>query len=298
MVYYTWSQGFRPGGFNRTSTSLAGVVSLTGEAPYTAGVGSTKQYNKPEGYNSDNLINNEIGLKSQFLDHRLEFNASAYIMNWQNVQFTFFDPVHLGNTTFVTNGPSYQIKGFELQFVARVTEALTVQGSGSWNSSNQTTSPCLESNRPKATNPTPLGTCITQINSAPYTNPFGEVDSRSPYSPPFEYNVRARYDFRIAEFKPFVSFGANYIGAMNNEPANYPAGTPGLSTTTLELFRIPGYTTFDAAIGIAKDNWTAQITGANLTNSDAAQTITSGQFIEAEVPLRPRVVTFQFGMKF
>jgi iron complex outermembrane receptor protein len=298
MVYYTWSQGFRPGGFNRTSTSLAGVVSLSGEAPYTKGVGATKQYNKPEGYDSDNLINNEIGLKSQFLDHRLEFNASAYIMNWQNVQFVFFDPVHLGNTTFVTNGPSYQIKGFELQFVARVTEGLTVQGSGSWNSSNQTTSPCLQSNRPTATNPTPLGTCITQINSAPYTNPFGEVDSRSPYSPPFEYNARARYDFRIAEFKPFVSFGANYIGAMNNQPANYPTGTPGLATTTLELFRIPGYTTFDAAIGVAKDNWTAQISGSNLTNSDAAQTISSGQFIEAEVPLRPRVITFQFGMKF
>ena len=34
MAYYTWSQGFRPGGFNRTATSLSGVVSLSGEAPY------------------------------------------------------------------------------------------------------------------------------------------------------------------------------------------------------------------------------------------------------------------------
>ena len=297
MAYYTWSQGFRPGGFNRTSTSLAGVVKLSGEAPYTT-AGATKQYNKPEGYNSDDLVNNEIGLKSQFLDHRLEFNASAYIMHWNNTQFTFFDPVHLGNTTFVTNGPSFEIKGFELQFVGRVTEALTVQGSGSWNSSSQTTSPCLQSNRATAGNPTPIGTCITQINGAPYTNPFGTIDSRSPYSPPFEYNVRARYDFRVAEYKPFVSFGANYIGAMNNQPANYPAGTPGLATTTLELFRIPGYTTFDAAIGVTKDNWSVQITGSNLTNSDAAQVITTGQFIESEIPLRPRVVSLLIGMKF
>jgi iron complex outermembrane receptor protein len=298
MAYYTWSQGFRPGGFNRTSTSLAGVVSLGKEAPFTAGNSKTDQYNKPAGYNSDDLVNNEIGLKSQFFEHRLEFNASAYDMRWSNVQFVFFDPVHLGNTTFVTNGPSFEIKGFELQFVGRVTEGLTVQGSGSWNSSSQTTSPCLQSNRPTATNPTPLGACITQINSAPYTNPFGTLNSRGPYSPPFEYNVRGRYDFRIAEYKPFVSFGANYIGAMNNQPANYPAGSPGLATTTLELFRIPGYTTFDAAIGVAKDNWTAQISGSNLTNSDAAQVISSGQFIESQIPLRPRVVTFQIGMKF
>ncbi|MGA8707031.1 MAG: TonB-dependent receptor [Steroidobacteraceae bacterium] len=298
MAYYTWSQGFRPGGFNRTATSLSGVVSLTGEAPYTAGVGSTKQYNKPAGYNSDDLVNNEIGLKSELLDHRLQLNASAYIMHWNNVQFVFFDPVHLGNTTFVTNGPSYEIKGFELQFVGRVTDELTVQGSGSWNSSSQTTSPCLLSNRPKATNPTPIGTCITQINSAPYTNPFGQIDSRAAYSPPFEYNVRARYDFHAADYKPFISFGANYIGAMNNQPANYPPGGFGPATTTLELFRMPGYTTFDAAIGVGKDNWTAQISGSNLTNSDAAQVISSGQYIASEVPLRPRVVTFQIGYKF
>jgi hypothetical protein len=217
------------------------------------------------------------------------------------VQFVFFDPVHLGNTTFVTNGPSYEIKGLELQFVARVTEGLTVQGSGSWNSSNQTTSPCLQSNRPTATNPTPIGACITQINSAPYTNPFGTLDSRAAYSPPFEYNVRARYDFRLAEYKPFVQFGANYIGAMNNEPANYPSGlAPGQNppTTTVELYRIPGYTTYDAAIGVTKDNWTAQITGSNLSNSDAAQVISSGQYIESQIPLRPRVVSFQIGMKF
>jgi iron complex outermembrane recepter protein len=301
MAYYTWSQGFRPGGFNRTATSLSGVVSLHKEAPFTAGSSATDQYNKPAGYDSDDLVNNEIGLKSQFLDHRLEVNASAYIMHWNNVQFTFFDPVHLGNTTFVTNGPSYEIKGFELQFVARVTEGLTVQGSGSWNSSTQTTSPCLISNRPTATNPTPLGACITQINSAPYTNPFGTLDSRAAYSPPFEYNVRARYDFHVAEYKPFVSFGANYIGAMNNQPANYPSGlAPGQNppTTTLELYRIPGYTTFDAAIGVTKDNWTAQIVGSNLTNSDAAQVISSGQFIESQIPLRPRVVSLQIGMKF
>jgi iron complex outermembrane receptor protein len=301
MAYYTYSQGFRPGGFNRTATSLAGVVSLSGVAPYTAGVGATKQYNKPAGYNSDNLINNEVGLKTELLDHRLQINASAYYMYWSNTQFVFFDPVHLGNTTFVVNGPSYAIKGLELQFVARVTEGLTVQGSSSWNSSNQYTSPCLQSTRPTAGNPTPIGSCITQINSAPYANPFGAVGTRAAYSPPFEYNARARYDFRINDYKPFVSFGASFIGEMYNQPANYPSGASPAEnppTTTLVKYLIPGYTTFDAAIGVTKDNWTVQIQGSNLTNSDAAQVISSGQYIESEVPLRPRVVTFQVGMKF
>jgi iron complex outermembrane recepter protein len=300
MAYYTYSQGFRPGGFNRTS-SLNGVISLAGEAKYIKGDKATEQYNKPDGYNSDNLINNEVGAKAELFDHRLQLNASAYYMYWSNTQFVFFDPVHLGNTTFVVNGPSYSIKGLELQFVARVTEGLTLQGSGSWNSSNQYTSPCLQSTRPTATNPTPLGTCITQINSAPYANPFGQVGTRAAFSPPFEYNVRGRYDFRLADYKPFVSIGANYIGAMANQPANYPSGYTAAEnppTTTLARYIMPGYYTYDAALGVVKDNWTVQIIGSNLSNSDASQFTSSGQYIESEVPLRPRVVTLQVGMKF
>jgi outer membrane receptor protein involved in Fe transport len=61
---------------------------------------------------------------------------------------------------------------------------------------------------------------------------------------------------------------------------------------------MPGYTTYDAAIGIAKDNWTAQITGNNIANSDASTNTSSGQFIKTEVPLRPRVITVGFGYKF
>ena len=76
-----------------------------------AGDNTTKQYYKPAGYDSDNLVNNEIGLKTEFLDHRVQINASAYRMNWSNVQLPLFDPVHLGNTTFNINGPSYTVKG-------------------------------------------------------------------------------------------------------------------------------------------------------------------------------------------
>ena len=57
MAYYTFSQGFRPGGFNRTNSLTNGTVTLSGVAPFTAGDSATKQFNKPSGYDSDNLIN-------------------------------------------------------------------------------------------------------------------------------------------------------------------------------------------------------------------------------------------------
>jgi iron complex outermembrane receptor protein len=317
LAYYTYSEGFRPGGFNRTQTNIDGsVITLKSVAPYSclvyaadgscAKVGKDKQFDKPSGYDSDLLINNEIGVKSEFLNHRVQVNGSYYIMNWTNVQLPLFDPSHLGNTTFDINGPSYRVKGFELQVVARVTEALTVQGSGSWNSSSQTNAPCLRSNVPG--NPTPIGSCLTQVNGLPYTNPYGVLGTSPAFSPPQMFNVRARYDVIFGDYKSFVSVGANRIGSQRNEPASFPDGNlpvseggclvGGIPNTTLCKYTMPGYTTYDAAIGVAKDSWNAQITGVNITNSDASTNISSAQFIQSQYPIRPRVLTLSFGYKF
>ena len=306
MAYYTFSQGFRPGGFNRTKTNLDGsMISLKGVAPFTAG-GKDFQLNKPVGYHSDNLVNNEAGFKSEFLDHRIQVNTSIYKMDWKEVQLPLFDPSHLGNTTFDVNGPTYTVKGLELQVVARVTDALTIQGSSSWNSTNQTNAPCLISNRPPTgvpgkSNPTPLGTCITQIKGQPYTNPYGVLDTSPAYSPPLQFNLRARYDWMAGDYKAFASLGGNHVASMRNEPASFPDGNDPAQnppTTTLLRYTMPGYTTYDAAIGVAKDSWTAEVSGSNLTNSHASLNTNSGQFIKAQVPLRPRVITFQLGYKF
>jgi iron complex outermembrane receptor protein len=301
MAYYTWSQGFRPGGFNRTKTNEDGsIITLKGVAHYT--VGGPDQFYKPAGYDSDNLTNNELGLKSEFLNHRLQANVSVYDMLWKNVQLPLFDPTHLGNTTFDINGPTYEVKGIELQLVARVTEGLTVQGSSSWNSSSQTNAPCLTSNIPAAKgNPTPVGQCITQINGAPYTNPYGVLGTAPAYSPPLLFNLRARYDFHYGDYKPFTWVGMNHVGAMRNEPASFPNGNAPnevVPTTTLLLYTMPSYETYDAAVGVSKDNWTFQLSGTNLGNSDASVNTSSGQFIKTEVPLRPRVVMAQIGLKF
>jgi iron complex outermembrane receptor protein len=308
MTYYLFSQGFRPGGFNRTSSLPGQPPSLAAEAPYIAGDSATKQYLKPVGYNSDNLINNEIGFKSELLDHHLLFNVSAYYMHWNDIQLSLFDPVHLGNTTFNVNGPSYNIKGFEVQFVARITEGLTLEGSSSVNSPSQSNAPCLVSAGVTAktpANPTPAGACITQINSLPYTNPFGELGTRPAFSPPWQFNVRMRYDWTAADYHPFAWVGASHTGPMSNEPASFPSGdTPtespptGWPTTTLLKYEIPGYTTYDGALGVARDQWTAQFTASNFTNVYGPSNITSGQFIKSEIPLRPRVLMLQIGYRF
>ena len=128
-----------------------------------------KQFYKPAGYESDNLINNEIGFKSEFLEPSDAGQCVRYT-RWtgRTCSCRCSIRLHLGNTTFDINGPTYRVKGLELQLVARVTEGLTMQGSSSWNSSNQTNAPCLAQQRAGVANgnPTPVGACITQVNGS------------------------------------------------------------------------------------------------------------------------------------
>ncbi len=284
MAYYTFSQGFRPGAFNRT---VAGVAKDANGQP---------QFEKPHGYGPDQLINNEIGLKTELFDRRLMLNLSAYHMNWNDVQVLFFNPVALGNTTFGTNGPNYTINGVELQFASRVTDALTVQGSGSYNSSKQTNSPCLVSNIPAS--PT-YGQCITEVKGKPFNNPFGAEGGTPANSPNLQFNLRARYDWMVNEYKYYAMVGASYMGSSFNQPATASSGEGVLiPTTTLLRYEMPSYTTYDAALGVAKDRWTVQVIGSNLSNSNASQFTSSAQFIESQVPLRPRVLGVKLGYKF
>jgi iron complex outermembrane recepter protein len=319
MTYYTFSQGFRPGGFNRTATYPGQPPLVLPRAQYCGaastdprclpggslfGQNNTNQYLTPVSWNSDNLINDELGIKSQFLNHRVMLNASVYQMNWNNVQWVAADFVNLGSTGFVANGPSYTIKGVELQLVARVTEGLTLQGSSSWNRSEQTNTTCLVSagiTPATPNNPTPAGQCIKVINGLPYTNPWGPLGSALPFSPPLQFNVRARYEWSASDFRPFAMIGASHIASMRTAPANYPNGNDPAENppTTPQLnYTIPGYTSYEAALGVIKSNWTAQIIGSNLTNAYGPTNISAAPFIKAEIPLRPRVLMAQFAFRF
>ena len=109
----------------------------------------------------------------------------------------------------------------------------------------------------------------------------------------------------------FATAGVTYTGAMNNVPANYPTGESYnypytlkagngvlIPTTTTLLYRQPGYALVDASLGFSRDSWTISIYGENLTNTHASTFTTSGQFIKAEVPVRPMVYGINIGTKF
>jgi hypothetical protein len=90
------------------------------------------------------------------------------------------------------------------------------------------------------------------------------------------------------------------MGSMNNQPSSFTPGAGGTAvpSTTWLLYNQPSYTVYDAQIGVSKDRWRVMAYGTNLSNSHASVFTTSGQFIEAEIPLRPRVLGVTIGWGF
>jgi iron complex outermembrane recepter protein len=299
MLYYTFSQGFRPGGFNQNGGAPHAYVSLT---PGTGAPPNAAQYIIPSSYTSDNLTNNEIGWKTEFFNHRLLWNGAVYKENWSNVQIEFFNPGVVGNLFYDTNGQNFEIKGVETQLVAQVMDGLTLQGAAAWNSSEQTNSPALLVNNPAAPG---YGKPITNacnlflIVCAPVQNPFGTVGSPSANAPPVQFSLHARYEWHLAGYVPFIQAGAFHTAhSFTQAGANPTYHLGGTVSTSRGRFENPAYTTYDAAIGVAKDAWRFTLSCENLSNSNASTFISSQQFITAQTPLRPRVITGTFGYTF
>lgn len=292
MVYGLFSQGFRPGGFNRATRLI-----LPDPAPPHGA-----QFLRPNGYAPDSLTNWEAGIKTDLFGHLAQLNLSAYYMIWQNTQIGFYNPAAgFGNTSFVTNGPTYHIKGAEVQLVARPAPGFTVQGAFTYNDSKQTNSPCFISNVQGSST---LGKCITSQFSGgavvPVLNPFGLPGGVTPFTPKIQADIRLRYEWRLHGLKWFVTGAAAYTGAMYSEPNTYPSGdlVKGVFGTTQYRYRQPAYTLVDASLGFTKDNYTASLFVKNLFDSNASTFTSSPQFIEAQVPVRPRTYGVRLGLDF
>jgi outer membrane receptor protein involved in Fe transport len=294
LTYLTWSQGFRPGFFNRN-----------GGEEKIPGPDLVNQFVIPSAYHSDDLTNYEFGWKSEFLDHHFQWNGAIYQENWDNVQVAFYDPGETGNLSFGTNGQNFRVRGVETSIVALVAPGLTVQGSGSWNQSEQTNSPDLLDTNPASIN---FGKPITQSCSknpaggaaicTPIANLYGPIGGPSANSPPLQFNLRARYEWKVDSYNTFVQFGATHTGHSFTQAGSNPTiSALGINTTILR-FENPAYSTFDASAGVAKDAWNAHVFVQNLANSNASLFTNTGQFVVAQTPLRPRTIGLNIGYKF
>jgi len=264
MLYYTWSQGFRPGGFNRSASVIAPTSPLYGI------------YTPPLSYGPDTLTNNELGWKTEFFGRTLQWNGAVYREDWYNTQLTIFDPGVTGNLTFTTNGPDYRVKGVETSFDWLATQGLTITAAGAWNSSEVVKTLSL----------------VNPITGQPINivNPFGELGTPLANSPPFAGNLRVRYEFPLGDYHSFVQAGVNHLGGSYASTDHTSFTLQGQS----EVFYVPGFTTYAASLGVGKDNWNAQLYCDNLTDSRGYTFSSYAQWVKANTIIRPRTIGLRF----
>jgi iron complex outermembrane receptor protein len=99
LAYASVARGFKAGG-----VSAAALDAI---------VGNGGSFVTPEF-----LWTYEIGIKSEWLDHRLRLNAAAFYNNWTNEQLFLVIPTPLGNNPILTNLPKSESDGIEFDLTA------------------------------------------------------------------------------------------------------------------------------------------------------------------------------------
>jgi iron complex outermembrane receptor protein len=279
LLYYTWSQGFRAGGFNR-APFLADT-----QSPLNMGA-QAKEHGRwvaPLAFAPDSLTNNELGWKTMWMDRRIQWNGAIYQENWNHVQI---DGGASGVLSYgvILNGGNYRVRGVETSGAVRVTTGLTVEAGAAWNHSELVK---------EATLLWPDGTPI-DFSALHLPNPGGALGSPLAGAPPFQGDIRVRYELAFNGYVPFAQIDAAHQSHSLSETNTLMLDLQGKSTA----YDLPAFTTYDGALGVGKDTWLVQVYGENLTDTRAQLYANYWQWYKAVTVSRPRTIGLRFTYKF
>ncbi|MCJ2189278.1 TonB-dependent receptor, partial [Novosphingobium beihaiensis] len=270
-----------PGKFKEDGVIFKGTVSVTPVrnvmfyATYSEGfrpgllnrpggaVSKTGTYTVPYAVDSDTVTNYEIGWKTKLFDNQLIFNGSAFYVKVKGLQTSILDP-NITNLFFSDNAADARTQGIEgeFTFAPYAVEGLTLSGAFSF--------------------------IDTKITRKLVPTDYVRVGDDLAYAPKFQGNLRARYEWDLGSsgLRAHVMPGMIHSGSKQSDVI--------VPNRTL----LKGYTTFSLAAGVAKDNWSIELFGDNLTNK-AAQTGGDAVFkVKRAVVARPLTVGMRVSFNY
>jgi iron complex outermembrane recepter protein len=257
LVYATYSEGFRVGGSNPLKPASA----------------------LPRDYKSDELKNYEVGLKSEWLDHRLRLNMSAYYMKWDNFSVQVEDPQPAVFQLGFVNLPSAEIKGIETELAVTFNQQWQLDGAISYNDAKTAGASTLS---------------VTDEDGNVFT--FAVSDgARLPISPDWSgsLGLEFRPDLRLLEAQPFARFDYSYTGSSVNSLEGIESVVSGNPVETQHAYEIG-----NLRFGLESERWTGSIFVNNLWDERAELFLSNRWKVPRQAVNRPRTVGIQFHYSF
>jgi outer membrane receptor protein involved in Fe transport len=248
MAYARVASGYRPGGPNPSAAAL----------------------NLPPTFGPDKTTNYELGLKGEFLDHRVAWDLAGYYINWTDVQIQQTDPTT--DFAYFTNAGKATSDGAELSIQARPTEGLTLTATMAYNDAT--------------------------LSEALPPGAYGPKGADLPFTSHFTASLSANQNFHLTnDLTGFVGLSAYYVGSRFG---NFPSAPP----PTAVRPEFPRYALLNLRTGVQTGRWTVTVYADNVTNkleiiSAAARTF--NQAADAPwtgVVLTPRTVGLTLNAQF
>jgi len=294
LFFATYSEGFRPPVTNRVGGGLA-----------TSQTGAFEGFRIPVYSTTDTLKNYEVGMKGDFFDGILRFNATAYMSDITDLQTSRFDPTNISFLVFTDNVGDAEIRGVDGDFTWLATDNLVINAAFSI-----------------------LDTELTRVN-AELNGIAPPVGSALPYSADFSGNIRARYFMELDNgLTSYINGSLTYTGDrlasmtmdafVLEETTNLVYGTgsgldiereaatyAGVNYSDINGNAFAGgryiqdsYVLANVSVGVTNNEWKAELYIDNLFDESAILHIDNQQFTPKVVTNRPRTVGFRFSYDF
>lgn len=237
MVYLRVASGYRPGGPNIVVTDV------------------------PSSYKPDTLTNYEAGLKTDLFHRLLSLEASAFYIDWKNVQLLQISPL---GTSYYSNAGKASSKGAEVSFSLRPARGFVVDGNLSY-----------------------IDATLGRSLPLPTVGIKGDA---LPFTPRWSGQISAEYQFPLGDaWTATAGSDFRYVGTRQSSFAE-EAGQP--------RFQLPAYDVVDLHAGVRKGGLSLNFYLKNVGNTiGQANGFILGPIAEVSV-IRPRTLGFSIAQTF
>jgi outer membrane receptor protein involved in Fe transport len=264
MLYATWTQGYKSGGFDARSNAHWDKDVKNAQQTNEANPVQSKELTGSWTFDREKANSYELGSKMVLADGAVELNLALYLTEYKDLQVSQFD----GTLGFnVTNAGEATVQGLEADGRWAVTDNVILTGSAAYLDFNYDKFPNSECY---------FGQASSYAAGHEYAGLCDAAGKRKEYTPEFQANVGAVWSGQVAEGYHLdagmdLIYMDEYIYAANLDPKAVQ----------------DAFTLLNARISLANldDTWEVALIGRNLTdetainfggNTPLASTLTGG----------------------